>query len=71
MGATRPIPREVTTADVNAAVGLTVHEGMGKYAAPQAHPGFLTTNPDLAGVQVKGQLGGGYFAPPSKTAKFK
>lgn len=66
----RPIQREVTHADVQAAFGLAVHEAyIG--VAPSAHPGLLTTTPAIAGTPIKGQLGGGYFAPPKKSAKFK
>lgn len=69
-GATRPIIRTVTSEDVAATYGMAVHQAMGLKAAPNANPGMLFTNPAIAGVQVKGQLGGGYFAPPKKSDKF-
>lgn len=64
MAKTRPIQREVGEADVIAAQGLAIHNAYtDAQFAPNVHPGLLVTNPELAGAQVKGQLGGGFFNP--------
>lgn len=65
----RPIQREVYNSDAWAGMRLAVHQAAGIGTAPQAFPGFLTTQPALAGTQVKNGLNGGYFAP-LKNEKF-
>lgn len=68
--ALRPIIREQDTVDVAARIDFAVHQ-QSLQAVPGAHPGALITQPDIAGSQVKGQLGGGFFNPLRKTSKFK
>lgn len=64
MALTRPIPRDVSEADVIASAGLAIHTAYtNAHAAPQMHPGLLVTNPELAGAQVTGPLGGGTVNP--------
>lgn len=70
MAAIRPIIREPRSSQERSeAAELFIHERM-KAVGPTAHPGILMTVPAVAGVQVKGQLGGGFFNPPSNR-KFK
>lgn len=64
MGATRPIQREIYTGDGNAMWAHAVHNSFVPQA-PNVHPGMLMTNPNTAGVQIRGALGGGYFNPLS------
>ena len=63
MAAVRPIQRELYVADGDAMFAHAVHAGVGITEAPNVHPGMLITNPETAGVQVRGGLGGGYFNP--------
>lgn len=61
----RPIIREPRSSQERSeAAELFIHNRM-LAVGPTAHPGILMTVPATAGVQVKGELGGGFFNPPS------
>lgn len=64
MAALRPIVREPrSTSERSEAEVFAIHNALVP-VGPTAHPGLLFTT-EGAGVQIKGQLRGGFFNPPS------